>query len=175
MRVLGIVGQSGSGKTTLIEALIPRLVAAGLSVSTIKHTHHGVDLDRPGKDSWRHRQAGAREVLLAGAERWALLHEVPPDAAPPALPSLLARLAPVDLVLVEGFRRQTIDQLEVYRAPLGKPPLWPRQPEIRAIAADPLPLGPDWPAPDRPVLPLAEPARISAWVLGWMATAAQPA
>ena len=102
MKVLGIVGWSGSGKTTLIEALLPLLRARDVSVSTVKHTHHGFDMDRPGKDTFRHREAGAYEVLVASSQRWALLHEV--VGPEPALPELLARMQPVDLVLVEGFK-----------------------------------------------------------------------
>jgi molybdopterin-guanine dinucleotide biosynthesis protein B len=117
LHVLGIVGWSGSGKTTLLTALIPLLRARGLSVSTVKHAHHGFDMDRPGKDSYRHRAAGAHEVLVATAQRWALLHEV--DGPEPDLPALLSRLAPVDLVLVEGFKTHAFPKLEVHRPALG--------------------------------------------------------
>src|SRR5690348_657898 len=103
VNVVGIVGWSGSGKTTLLEALLPLLRARGLRVSTIKHAHHGFDMDRPGKDSFRHREAGAHEVLVAAGQRWALLHEN--EGPEPPLPALLSRLEPVDLVLVEGFKR----------------------------------------------------------------------
>ena len=141
--VLGIVGRSGSGKTTLITALIRRLGEQGLRISTIKHTHHGLDLDQPGKDSWLHREAGAHEVLLAGEARWALLHER--RGAPAAeLASLLARLEPVDLVLVEGFGRYPCPRLEVQRASVaslpGKQPLWPQDPAIEVVASDRRPL-----------------------------------
>ncbi len=118
MRVLGIAGWSGAGKTTLIEAVLPALRAAGLAVSTVKHAHHGAELDRPGKDSWRHREAGAREVLVASPGRWALMHEEP--GAEPDLPALLARMSPVDLVLVEGFRRYPFPKLEVHRPVPGQ-------------------------------------------------------
>jgi molybdopterin-guanine dinucleotide biosynthesis protein B len=131
---LGLAGWSGSGKTTLICALLPRLAEAGLSVSTIKHAHHALDLDRPGKDSFRHREAGAREVLVAGGERWALLRETP--GGTPDLHALAARLAPVDLVLVEGFRAYDIPRMEVFRPSIGKPALWPGQPGIVAVATD---------------------------------------
>ena len=120
--MLGIVGWSGSGKTTLLAAMLPLLRAWGLSVSTIKHAHHGFDMDRPGKDSYRHREAGAREVLVASSKRWALLHEV--EGPEPDLPFLLTRLDPVDLVLVEGFKSHPYPKLEVYRPGLGKEPLW---------------------------------------------------
>ena len=137
--VLGIVGRSGSGKTTLITAVIRRLGEQGLRLSTIKHTHHGLDLDQPGKDSWLHREAGAHEVLLAGDARWALLHERR-EAPAAELTSLLARLEPVDLVLVEGFGRYPCPRLEVQRASVaslpGKQPLWPQDPAIEAVASD---------------------------------------
>ncbi len=136
--VLGIAGWSGAGKTTLIEAVLPHLLAAGLAVSTVKHAHHGAELDRPGKDSWRHREAGAREVMVAAPGRWALMHQEPD--VEPDLPGLLARMSPVDLVLVEGFRRYAIPKLEVHRPAVGKPPLWPDWPDMLAVASDsPLP------------------------------------
>ena len=113
MKVLGIVGWSGSGKTTLLTALLPLLRARGLTVSTVKHTHHGFDMDRPGKDTYRHREAGAHEVLVAAGTRWALLHEV--IGPEPSLPELLARMQPVDLVLVEGFKTHPFPKLEVHR------------------------------------------------------------
>lgn len=160
--VLGIVGRSGSGKTTLITALIGRLRARGLRVSTIKHTHHGVDLDQPGKDSWLHREAGAHEVLLAGEARWALLHERR-DASPADLASLLARLEPVELVLVEGFARYSIPRLEVQRAAVaefaGKQPLWPDDPAIEAVASDK-----SLQDCDRVCLPLNDTQAIVAWI-----------
>ncbi len=160
--MLGIVGRSGSGKTTLIVALIGLLRARGLRVSTVKHTHHAVDLDRPGKDSWLHREAGAHEVLLAGEARWALLHERR-DAGAASLESLLARLQPVDLVLVEGFASYPCPRLEVQRAALaGRPdkrPLWPDDPAIEAVASD-LPLE----ACDRVQLPLDAPRAVCDWM-----------
>ena len=160
MRVLGIVGWSGSGKTTLLTALIPRLRAAGVTVSTIKHAHHGFDMDRPGKDTYRHREAGAREVLVATAMRWALLHEV--DGPEPALPDLLARMAPVDLVLVEGFKTHEFPKLEVHRPALGKPPIWPDWPDVVAVATDAKLT--DCP---RTVLALDDPAAIAAWIMAF--------
>ncbi len=135
MLIMGLAGWSGSGKTTLLRELIPALVARGLRVSTVKHAHHGFDVDQPGKDSWVHRQAGATEVLVASGRRWALLHELR-DAAEPALPVLLARLAPADLVLVEGFKRDAHPKIEIYRACVGKPLLHPEDPSIGAVAAD---------------------------------------
>lgn len=164
MNVLGIAGWSGAGKTTLLAAVLPRLVAAGLRVSTVKHAHEGFDLDRPGKDSHRHREAGAREVMLASGRRWALLHEV--DGPEPALPDLLARLAPCDLVLVEGWRRDAYPKVEVYRPALGKPPLWESVPGVVAVASDAA-----LPGCPHPVLPLNDPAVIAAWMQqAWLPT-----
>lgn len=157
MTLLGITGWSGSGKTTLLTALIPLLLARGLTVSTVKHAHHDFDLDQPGKDSWRHRAAGAHEVLIAAGRRWALLHEN--HGAEPDLADLLPRLAPVDLVLVEGYKASPHPKLEVHRPSLGKPPLWPGRPDIAAVAAD----GP-LPGLDRPLLPLSDPPAIAAWI-----------
>jgi molybdopterin-guanine dinucleotide biosynthesis protein B len=134
MRLIGLVGWSGSGKTTLLAKLIPALVARGVTVSTIKHAHHEFDIDQPGKDSWVHRQAGAREVLVASARRFALMHELR-DEAEPGLPELLARLAPVDVVLVEGFKRDPHPKIEVHRPENDKPLLQPDDPWIAAIAS----------------------------------------
>ncbi|MBB2205569.1 molybdopterin-guanine dinucleotide biosynthesis protein B [Gluconacetobacter takamatsuzukensis] len=142
--IMGITGRSGAGKTTLMVRLLETLAARGLRVSTIKHAHHGFDMDRPGKDSHRHRTAGAHEVLVASDTRWALLHEQQP-APPPTLPDLIARMAPADLILVEGFRAALPVAIEVYRPALGKDPLWPATPHITAVATDapalPLPPG----------------------------------
>ena len=165
MNVLALVGWSGSGKTTLLTALLPLLAARGLRVSTIKHAHHGFDIDRPGKDSFRHRQAGAVEVLVASGTRWALLHEV--TGPEPTLPALLARLAPVDLVLVEGFKAESGAKLEVHRPALGKPPLWPGRRDILAVASDAPPTG-----CDRPHLPLGDPSAVADWTLATLATGA---
>lgn len=133
--VLGIAGFSGSGKTTLIEKLVPRLVGQGLRVSLIKHAHHDFDVDQPGKDSWRHRHAGCGEVLVSSARRWALMHELRGDPEP-TLGQLLARLSPCDLVLVEGFKRDTIARIEVHRKEGGRPLLFPDDPHVIAIATD---------------------------------------
>lgn len=135
MKVFGFAGYSGAGKTTLIEKLIPRFTARGLTVSLIKHTHHDFDLDQPGKDSYRHRQAGAREVLLTCDKRWVLMHELR-GAPEPTLEAQLAVLSPCDLVLVEGFKQTPISKLEVYRPVLGRPPLWPENRSIVAVASD---------------------------------------
>ena len=135
MKVFGIAGYSGSGKTTLLEKLIPQFTARGLTVSVIKHAHHGFDIDRPGKDSYRHRAAGASEVLLSCNDRWALMHERR-DGSDVTLDELLARLAPCDLVLVEGFKQEPIPKLEVYRPENGKPPLFPERSDIVAVASN---------------------------------------
>ncbi len=164
MNALGIVGWSGSGKTTLLTAILPLLRARGLRVSTVKHTHHGFDMDRPGKDSFRHREAGAHEVMIASSARWALLHEV--EGTEPPLPELLARLDPVDLVLVEGFKSHPFPKLEVHRPALAKAPLWPHDPTVLAVAADC-----ELRAPV-PVLPLDRPATVAEWVTGLLVTGA---
>ena len=134
-RIIGFAGWSGAGKTTLIVNLIPVLRARGLSVSTLKHAHHGFDIDRPGKDSHQHREAGAQEVLIASSRRWAMLHELRDEPEPP-LAELLCRLSPVDLIIIEGFKAAPYPKIEVFRSENGKPPLHPDDPYIRAIAAD---------------------------------------
>ncbi|KUL97204.1 molybdopterin-guanine dinucleotide biosynthesis protein B [Bosea sp. WAO] len=148
MRVIGLAGWSGAGKTTLLTRLIPEFAGRGIAVSTIKHAHHAFDLDTPGKDSWAHREAGAAEVLISSARRWALLHELR-DEPEAKLPELLARLSPVDLVIVEGFKRDPHAKLEVYRAANGKPPLYPQDDSIVAVASDT-----PFPQAGRPVLGL---------------------
>jgi molybdopterin-guanine dinucleotide biosynthesis protein B len=135
MKVIGLAGWSGAGKTTLIVKLIPALKARGLTVSTIKHAHHNFDVDRPGKDSFVHREAGATEVLIASANRWALMHELR-GAPEPDLADLLSHLGAVDLVLVEGFKRDAHVKLEVHRVANGKPFLFPDDPAIVALASD---------------------------------------
>jgi molybdopterin-guanine dinucleotide biosynthesis adapter protein len=135
MKVLGFAGWSGSGKTTLIELLIPRLVAAGVSVSLIKHAHHEFDIDQPGKDSYRHRQAGCQEVLVTSSARWALMHEL--RGAPElSLDGAVDALAPCDLALVEGFKAAAIPKLEIYRKGNQKEWLHPGDPHIIAVVAD---------------------------------------
>lgn len=135
MRKFGLAGWSGAGKTTLMVKLLPELTARGVTVSTVKHAHHSFDIDQPGKDSFRHRAAGATEVLIGSARRWALIHELR-EAAEPSLEDLLARMSPVDLVLVEGFKREAHDKLEVHRVANGKPLLAPDDPRIVAVASD---------------------------------------
>ena len=155
MKALGISGWSGCGKTTLMVALIPRLQAYGLTVSTLKHAHHDVDLDTPGKDTWRHREAGAHEVILATGRRWALLHELR-DEAEPALAELMAHLQPVDLVLVEGWKAGAYPKLEIWRPhAVDKPPRFPDDPTVIAVACDPWLDPPRYGRPDLPVFLLA--------------------
>lgn len=135
MRVIGFTGWSGAGKTTLLKRVIPRLIGRGLTVSTVKHAHHGFDVDHPGKDSYAHRIAGATEVLVSSPLRFALMHELR-GAPEPELHELLTHLAPVDLVIVEGFKREPHPKLEVHRAVVGKPYIFPDDPDIVAIASD---------------------------------------
>ena len=137
-QVFGLAGWSGSGKTTLMRALIPALTGRGLSVSTVKHAHHTFEIDKPGKDSYEHRTAGATEVLIASAERWALMHELR-DAPEPSTEALIALMAPVDLVLIEGFKQERHDKIEVHRPALGRPLLCIEDPHIVAVAS-PVPL-----------------------------------
>jgi len=139
MRIIGLAGWSGSGKTTLVTSVIPVLVRRGLKVATVKHAHHEFDTDQPGKDSWLHRQAGASEVAIVSSRRWAIVHELGTEPEPP-LTGVLAKLSPVDLVIVEGFKRHAHPKLEVFRAVVGKPLLHPDDDCIVAIATDaPLP------------------------------------
>src|SRR5215813_1195042 len=134
MRIIGLAGWSGSGKTTLITKLIPRLIARGVKVSTLKHAHHGFDLDQPGKDSFFHRAAGATEVIISSARRWAILHELREEPEWD-LRALVTKMSPVDLVLVEGFKRDAFPKLEIYRAANGKSLIHPHDPHIVAIAS----------------------------------------
>ena len=157
MHVFGLAGWSGSGKTTLLTAVVPELVARGLSVSTIKHAHHEFDIDRPGKDSWRHRQSGAHEVMVASSRRWALMHELR-DAPEPSLDELVARMTPVDLLLVEGWKRHPHPKIEVYRPSLGKKLLYPEDPWVVAIASD------ETLAAPVPLLPLGDPGAVAAFI-----------
>ena len=134
-KIFGLAGWSGSGKTTLMRALIPALTGRGLHVSTLKHAHHAFDVDQPGKDSYEHREAGATEVLVASAERWALMHELR-GAPEPTTAQLIELMTPVDIVLIEGFKQEDHDKLEVHRPGLGKPLLCPNDPHIVAVASD---------------------------------------
>lgn len=135
MNVIGIVGWKNCGKTTLAAALIRELSRRGLSVSSIKHAHHGVDVDQPGTDSYQHRDAGAREVILAGGQRFAIMHELR-GADEPALDELLARLGPCDWVVVEGFKAHAYPKIEVHRRECLHPPRYPNDASVIAVAAD---------------------------------------
>jgi molybdopterin-guanine dinucleotide biosynthesis protein B len=135
MKAIGLAGWSGAGKTTLLARLIPYFVGQGLRVSAIKHAHHGFDVDVPGKDSWVLRQAGAAEVLVSSSRRFALIHELR-GASEPGLPELLARMSPVDLVIIEGYKREPHRKIEVHRAANGKDFLFPADPGIVGIASD---------------------------------------
>lgn len=135
MKIFGIVGKSGSGKTTLLEKLIPAITKRGIRVSTIKHTHHKFDLDKPGKDSFRQREAGSTEVMLASSHRWALLHELREEKEP-EVEDLIKHMTPVDLVLVEGFKYHDHPKIEVYRPSYGREPLWHHDETILAVASD---------------------------------------
>ena len=134
MRVYGVIGWKNSGKTSLMERLVSEITGRGFSVSTVKHVHHTVDLDQPGKDTFRHRQAGAREVVLASADRLAIMVEH--RGPEPELPAVLARLAPVDLILVEGYKRDAHPKVEVWREETGHPLIQPGDPLVRAVATD---------------------------------------
>jgi molybdopterin-guanine dinucleotide biosynthesis adapter protein len=155
MRIIGLAGWSGSGKTTLVARVIPVLTARGLRVSTVKHAHHGFDVDIPGKDSHTHRTAGATEVFVSSARRWAHIHELRGEEEP-SLVAILARIAAVDLVIVEGYKRHPHPKLEVYRAVVGKPLLHPDDDWIVAVASD-APV----PAARVPVLDLSDAEKIA--------------
>lgn len=135
MRVIGLAGWSGAGKTTLLSRLVPHLIGEGARVSVMKHAHHEFDLDKPGKDSWVHRQAGATQVLISSAKRWALMNELR-GAPEPSLFELLTKMAPVDYVIIEGFKAQGHRKIEIYRAENAKPLMFPNDPNIIAVAAD---------------------------------------
>jgi molybdopterin-guanine dinucleotide biosynthesis protein B len=171
MRIFGLAGWSGSGKTTLLTALIPELTARGLTVSTIKHAHHEFDIDRPGKDSWRHREAGAHEVMVASARRWAIMHELR-GAAEPTLDELVARMSPVDLLLVEGWKHHPHPKIEVHRPSLGKKLLYLDDPHVVAIATDEAFAAP------LPLLPLDDPGAVASFIadhLGFTSDRRRPA
>ncbi len=135
MKVYGVTGWKDTGKTTLTERLVAEFIRRGVRVSTVKHAHHDTDIDHEGRDSHRHRTAGATEVLVSSPHRWALMHELR-DATEPPLEDLLARLSPVDLVLIEGYKRGLHPKVETHRAASGRPLLAPETPTIRAIASD---------------------------------------
>ncbi|SEQ43670.1 molybdopterin molybdotransferase/molybdopterin-guanine dinucleotide biosynthesis protein B [Loktanella sp. DSM 29012] len=158
MKIYGITGWKNAGKTGLMERLVAEITARGFTVSTIKHAHHSVDVDQPGKDSYRHRQAGAQQVVLASANRWALMTELRGADEPP-LADLLAQLAPVDLVLIEGYKRDTHPKVEAFRAVTENQLIATTDPTIRAVATDsPLNI-------DRPLLDLNDTAAIADFIL----------
>lgn len=161
MKTFGFAGWSGSGKTTLIEKLIPCFIAQGLKVSLIKHAHHAFDVDQPGKDSWRHREAGCQEVMVVSERRWALMHESR-GAAEPTLDEQIERLSPCDLVLVEGYKFSTLPKLEISRFSNGKRLLHPEDPHIVAIASD------HELATTLPCFDLDEPARIATFITQYL-------
>jgi len=158
MNVFGVIGWKNAGKTTLVERLVAELSARGFSVSTVKHTHHGVDVDRPGKDSHRHRAAGAGQVILASSARWALMTELR-GAPEPSLGELIARLDPVDLVIVEGYKRDGHPKIEAWRAETGQPLIAATDPTVRAIASN------DAPAARQPVIGLDDIPAIADFIL----------
>lgn len=158
MRIYGVVGWKNAGKTGLMERLVTEITGRGITVSTVKHAHHSFDVDHPGKDSYRHRVAGATEVLLASRYRFALMHELR-DSDEPTLQELLTHLGPVDLVLVEGYKRDAHPKVEAHRAETGNPLIAPDDDTIRAVASDvPLDL-------DRPVFDLNDTAAIADFIL----------
>jgi molybdopterin-guanine dinucleotide biosynthesis protein MobB len=158
MKIYGVVGYKNAGKTGLMERLVTEITGRGISVSTLKHAHHTFDVDHPGKDSYRHRQAGAQQVLLASGTRWALMSELRGAAEPP-LADLLQLLSPVDLVLVEGYKRDAHPKVEAFRAVTGNPLIAPGDPTVRAVASDTgLTL-------DRPVFDLDDTAAIADFIL----------
>jgi len=135
MKIFGIAGFSGSGKTVLLEKLIPLFIARGIKVSLIKHAHHTFEVDQPGKDSHRHRLAGCNEVLVSSSRRWVLIHELR-GAPEPTLQDQVQRVAPCDLLLIEGFKREPIPKLEVFRTVVGEPNIFPHDPHVVAVASD---------------------------------------
>ena len=168
MRIYGVIGWKNAGKTTLVERLVAEITARGYSVSTIKHTHHGVDVDRPGKDSHRHREAGAGQVILASSARWALMTELRGAPEPP-LETLIARLDPVDLVIVEGYKRDDHPKVEAWRAETGQPLIAAGDPTVRAVASN------DAPAARQPVIGLDDIPAIADFILADLGMARMPA
>jgi molybdopterin-guanine dinucleotide biosynthesis protein B len=166
--VLAVVGWSGSGKTTLLELLVAQLAARGLRVNVVKHSHHDIELEPPHKDSARLRMAGAAEVMIASPYRYAILRELRGEAEPP-LAEQLARLAPADLTLVEGYKWEPLPKLEVWRPALGRAPLFPDVPQVVAVASD----GPAPAGFDRAWLDLNAPQDVLRWLIEWMAVRAK--
>ncbi len=160
MRVYGVTGWKNSGKTGLMERLVTEITGRGFTVSTVKHAHHATEIDHPGRDSFRHRAAGAREVLVASPVRWALIHELRDDREPP-LAELLAKLSPVDLVLIEGYKRESHSKVEAHRHETGRPLLAGENPTVRAVASNTAPEG-----LGVPVFDLDDTAAIADFILG---------
>ena len=163
-KIIGFAGYSGSGKTTLLEKVIPLLTGQGLRVAVIKHAHHNFDIDKPGKDSYRHRQAGAGEVMIINAQRWALMHELR-DETEPSLDELCAKFSPCDLILAEGYKHAAIPKLEVHRTETGQQSLYPSDSRIIAVVTDSketLPL---------PVLDINKPEDVAAFILNYFSIA----
>lgn len=169
MKIFGVVGWKNSGKTTLVERLVAEIAGRGISVSTLKHAHHAFDIDHPGKDSWRHRQAGAREVLVSSGQRWALMHELAggPRAREdePSLHELLAKLSPVDLVLVEGYKRDGHPKIEAHRVETGQSLIAADEPTIRAVASNAGAAALDGAPPEIPRFDLDDVAAIADFIL----------
>ncbi|MDH4395141.1 MAG: molybdopterin-guanine dinucleotide biosynthesis protein B [Limnobacter sp.] len=167
-KVFGFAGFSGVGKTTLVEQLIPLLIAKGIRVSVIKHAHHDFDIDKPGKDSHRHREAGAFEVLITAGKRWVLLHELRNEPEP-TLSEQLGRLSPCDLVIVEGFKKASIPKIEIWRKANSKPLMYPEDQNIIAVATDEqLDTG------KLPLLPLNDPPAIAQFIVKTFLTDTMP-
>lgn len=167
MKVIGFAGWSGSGKTTLVEQVIGLLEDRGLVVSLIKHAHHEFEIDYPGKDSYRHRHAGCREVLVTSANRWSVVHELRgrPELR---LDEALAQLSPCDLVLVEGFKHEPIPKIEIYRAAIDKPQLFPNDPHVIAVASDAAL------ATKLPQLDINDPGAVAAFIVAWFERSSLP-
>ena len=160
MKMFGLIGWQDSGKTTLMVKLIPEIIGRGYTVSSMKHTHHSFDIDKPGKDSFEHRRAGAGEVLVASGKRWALMHELD-DQDEPTMDELVKLMTPVDLLLVEGFKRDHHVKMEVHRSATGKPSLCENDPTVVAVASDKA-----LPHLDIPVLDINDVSAISDFVIG---------
>ncbi|WP_169543043.1 molybdopterin-guanine dinucleotide biosynthesis protein B [Sneathiella aquimaris] len=159
MKIIGISGWSGNGKTTLLERLIPSLMSKGYSVSTLKHAHHHFDIDKPGKDSFRHREAGATEVLISSSNRWALMHENR-DGQEADMVSLIAQMTPVDILLVEGFKSENFPKIEVWREESDAPPLHLNDDTVVAVATDS-----DTLKTDLPLLDLNDEAAVAEFII----------
>lgn len=161
MKMFGLVGWSGSGKTTLMEQLIPELTGRGVSVSTMKHTHHTFEIDKPGKDSFKHRMAGATQVAVLSSARWALVHELR-GTPEPSVDEMIAKMAPVDLVLIEGFKRHGHPKIEVFRPSLRETMLQPSDDSVVAVATDE-----DLGEVTVPVLDLNHVAQVADFIIGY--------